>query len=106
MEGLNRPQILFSGRVGTSTPCETACDIVNFLRWYTERNWANNSVNNFANPLFGSTSSLRAITSGTGPSNRTFTSFLSGYAPIIITTSSVSSFRAFFVPRVVNVTLG
>ena len=106
MDGLNHPQMLLSGRVGTSTPCEAARDIVNFLRWYTKRNWANNSVNNFVNPLFGSNSPLRATASGTGPSDRTFTSLPSGRAPIIITTSSVSSSRVFLISKVVNVMLG
>jgi len=106
MDGLNRPQMFLPCRVGVSTTYEVACDIINSLSWYAEQNWANNSVNNFTNSLFGSTSSLKALTLGTGLSDRTFASFLPGRTLIIITASSVSSFRAFFVSRVVNVTLG
>jgi len=78
MDRLNRPQMFLPCRVGATATCEAARDIINFLSWYAKRNWANNSVNNFTNSLFGLTSPLRALTTGTGLSDRTFASFLSG----------------------------
>jgi len=99
--------MFFPGRVGASATRKSSGDIVNFLIRCTERNWTSNSVNDFSNFLFSSTSSFGAFTLRTGSSDRTFTSFFSCHTTIIITASSVSSSRAFSVfGKVISITLG
>ena len=106
MDGLNHPKVFFPGGVRTSSTCETACNVINFLKRYAERNWSDNGVNDLANLLFGSASAFKAFASRSGPSDRTLTSFPSGRVRIAVTVFVVPSSRAFFISGIVNVMLG